>query len=82
MILLKISNASELIASKLNPLLERITPDSLDESAVDEIVASKMIENFQEEGLKGEISIVRSLSFDKENISIEKGFKVKKYYSF
>ena len=55
MIVLKISNASEVMASKLGKFLESLTPDSLDQSTIEDIVVKKLVENLQAEGLKGEV---------------------------
>jgi hypothetical protein len=57
MIVLKISNASEVMASKLGKFLESLTPDSLDQSTIEDIVIKKLAENLHAEGLKGEVSI-------------------------
>ena len=56
MIVLKISNASEVMASKLGKFLESLTPDSLDQSTIEDIVVKKLVENLQAEGLKGEVA--------------------------
>ena len=61
MIVLKISNASELVASKVGKFLERLTPDSVDHNAVEDQVIKKMVENLAAEGLKGEIASILSL---------------------
>ena len=58
MIVLKISNASEVVASKVGRFLERLTPDSVDQSAVEDQVIKKMVENLAAEGLKGEIAAI------------------------
>jgi hypothetical protein len=41
MIVLKISNASEVIASKMGKFLERLTPDGFDESTIEDILLKK-----------------------------------------
>ena len=55
MIVLKISNASEVVASKVGKFLELLTPDSIDHTTVEDQVIKKMIENLAAEGIKGEI---------------------------
>ena len=45
MIVLKITNASEVVASKVGKFLELLTPDSIDHSTVEDQVIKKMIEN-------------------------------------
>jgi hypothetical protein len=64
MILLKISNASEIVAAKLGKFLESLTPDALDERKVEEVVMRTLCEKLSEEGLKGEVAVVQGLELD------------------
>ena len=82
MIVLKITNASELVASKVGRFLERLTPDDLDSSTVEDQVIKKMIESLAAEGLKGEIAAVNGLDIDGEQIVLNEGLKVRKQATF
>ncbi len=82
MIVLKISNASELIASKLGKFLESLTPDVFDEATVEDMVIKKMVENFAIEGLKGEIAAVKGLDLDGKNLSIQETMHVRRVQTF
>ena len=82
MIVLKITNASELVASKLGRFLERLTPDDLDSSTVEDQVIKKMIESLAAEGLKGEITAVNGLDIDGEQIVLNEGLKVRQQATF
>ena len=82
MIVLKISNASEVVASKVGRLLERLTPDSVDQSAVEDQVIKKLIENLAAEGLKGEIAAINGLDLDGSDLALHKELKVRKHTSF
>ncbi|MAI95600.1 MAG: hypothetical protein CMN95_02605 [Synechococcus sp. MED650] len=82
MIVLKISNASEVVAAKVGKFLERLTPDSMDQSAVEDQVIKKLIENLSAEGLKGEIAAINGLDLDGEDLSVHKGLTVRKHSSF
>ena len=82
MIVLKISNASEVVASKVGKFLELLTPDSIDHSTVEDQVIKKMIENLAAEGIKGEIAAINGLELDGENLSIQKGLNVRKHAAF
>ena len=77
MIILNITNASDLIASKVGKLAERITPDFIDKTMVEEKVAKKLVENLLAEGLKGEISLVNGLEVVNEKLVINEKFTVK-----
>ncbi len=82
MILLKISNSSEMVAAKLGQFIERLTPDAIDHSAVEDQVIIKMIENLSAEGLKGEISAVNGVEVDNDQLLLGEGLKVRSYKKF
>ena len=82
MIVLKISNASEVVASKVGKFLELLTPDSIDHTTVEDQVIKKMIENLAGEGIKGEIAAINGLELDGENLSFHKGLNVRKHAAF
>ncbi len=82
MIVLKISNASELVAAKLGQFIERLTPDQVDTSAVEEQIVNKMIENFLAEGVKGEITLLNGLEIESDKLTLTEGLKVRKHIEF
>ena len=82
MIVLKITNAPELVASKVGRFLERLTPDDLDSSTVEDQVIKKMIESLAAEGLKGEIAAVNGLDIDGEQLVLNEGLKVRQQATF
>ena len=82
MIVLKISNASEVVASKVGKFLELLTPDSIDHTTVEDQVIKKMIENLAAEGIKGEIAAINGLELEGENLSVDKGLNVRKHAAF
>ncbi len=77
MIVLKISNASELVAAKLGDFVERLTPEFVDESTVEDLVIKRMIENLAKEGIKGEVSSIKGLDIVKNHLEVHDGFKVR-----
>ena len=82
MIVLKISNASEVVASKVGKFLELLTPDSIDHTTVEDQVIKKMIENLAAEGIKGEIAAINGLELEGENLNVHKGLNVRKHTAF
>jgi hypothetical protein len=82
MILLKISNASELVASKIGKFLESLTPDSLDQAKVEDEVISKLIENLRAEGIRGEVAAVRGLDLDSRQLVFDDTTKVRRHDQF
>ncbi|MEB3172974.1 MAG: hypothetical protein VKL97_03840 [Cyanobacteriota bacterium] len=82
MIVLKITNAPELVASKLGKFLERLTPDAFDQTAVEAMIVKKMVENLSAEGLKGEIASVKGMELDGKQLSINESLHVRHVQSF
>jgi hypothetical protein len=82
MILLKISNASELVASKIGKFLESLTPDGLDQTTVEDAVISKLIENLRAEGIKGEVAAVRGLDLEAKQLVLDESTKVRRHDHF
>ncbi|KGG11985.1 MULTISPECIES: hypothetical protein [Prochlorococcus] len=76
MILIKITNSSELIATKVGQLIERFTPDGIDETLVEEAIIKQMIKTLSEEGVKGEISLVNGLEVENEKLVLKNSFAV------
>ncbi|WP_415411059.1 hypothetical protein ACLM45_05590 [Synechococcus sp. A10-1-5-9] len=82
MIVLKISNSSEVVASKVGKFLEFLTPDSIDQSTVEDQVIKKMVENLAAEGLKGEIAAVKGFDLEGTDLFIHGELKVRKHTTF
>ena len=77
MILLKITNASDVVASKAGKLFEKMTPEMIDQKLVESQVIQQMIEQLQLEGLKGEISSVKGLDLHEDSLVTKSNFKVR-----
>ena len=82
MILLKITNASDVVASKAGKLFEKMTPDMIDQKLVETQVIQQMIEQLQLEGLKGEISSVKGLDVNEDTLLTTSSFKVRSTKTF
>jgi hypothetical protein len=82
MIVLKISNAPELVASKLGKFLESLTPDAFDQATVEAILIKKMVENLKAEGLKGEIASVQGIDLEGKQLSIHETMHVRNVQTF
>ena len=77
MIVLKITNSSELLAAKVGKFLESLTPDGFDQVTVEDIVIRKLIENLAAEGLHGEVAAVSGLDLDGQELVIQKQLHVR-----
>ena len=82
MILLKITNASDVVASKAGKLLEKMTPEMIDQKLVESQVIQQMIDQLQLEGLKGEISSVKGLDLNDDSLIANSSFKIRSTKTF
>ena len=82
MILVKITNSTEVVASKTNKFFAKVTPEKIDENLVEAEVIKQMSSDLAAFGLKGEISIVKGIDIEEENLITKKGFVVKKSQNF
>ena len=82
MILVKITNATEVVASKTHKLFAKITSEKIDENLVEAEVIKQMGADLASFGLKGEISIVKGIDIKEASLITQKGFVVKKSQDF
>ena len=82
MILLKITNASDIVASKAGKIFEKMTPDQVDQILVESQVIQQMIEQLQLEGLKGQISSVKGLDISEDTLITKSTFKIRSTKTF
>ena len=82
MLVLKISNASEVVASKLGKFLEALTPDSFDQNTIEDVLIKELIKNLKAEGLKGEVAAVRGLDLEGSQMVVREGLQVRRHQTF
>ncbi len=82
MILLKITNSSEVVASKVGKFLESLTPDGMDQTTVEDIVVGKLIENLRAEGIKGEVAAVKGMELEEAEIVMHDAMRVRRHECF
>ena len=82
MILLEITNASDVVASKAGKIFEKMTPDQIDQKLVESQVIQQMIEQLQLEGLTGQISSVKGLDLSEDVLMTKSTFKIRSTKTF
>lgn len=82
MIVLKITNASEVVASKVGRFLESLTPNSMDEAAVEDEVIRQLTDNLKAEGLAGEVASVKGLDLHETELIMKGVTKVRRHRTF
>ena len=82
MILVKITNSTEVVASKTHKLFAKVTPENIDVNLVESEVLKQMGSDLASFGLKGQISIVQGIDVTRDSLVTKKGFLVKKTQQF
>ena len=82
MILLKITNSSDVVASKAGKLFEKMTPELIDQKLVESQVIQQMIDQLQLEGLEGQIFSVKGLDIKDDALTTRNSFKIRTSRSF
>ncbi len=77
MILVKITNPTEVVASKTSKLFAKITSEKVDLNLVESEVIKQMSTDLAAEGLKGEISIIKGIDIQDKSLVTQKGFGIK-----
>jgi len=78
-IVLKISNASDLVATKVGRFLEMLTPDGLDEAKVEEEVIKKLVENLRAEGIRGSVASVKGLDLSSDGLKLKTDLHMRRF---
>ncbi|WP_269611246.1 hypothetical protein [Prochlorococcus marinus] len=82
MILLEITNSSDVVASKAGKLFEKMTPEMIDQQLVETQVIQQMIDQLQSEGLKGQISSAKGLDISDDALITKSSFKIRSTKTF
>ena len=82
MILVKITNSTEVVASKTHKLFGKTPFETIDKSIVEAQVIKQMSDDLAAWGLEGSISIVKGLDVQDYTVVTRKGFLVKQTKSF
>jgi len=82
MIVIKISNASDVVAAKMGRFLESFTPDQFDRDKVEDVLITKLIEQLAQEGISGEVAAVRGMTMEAKQLLIEERLNVRHHEFF
>jgi hypothetical protein len=82
MLVLKITNASEVVSAKLGKFLASLTPETLDRDTVEDVLIKKLIENLAAEGLRGEVAAVRGFDLVNNDLVIHDHLHVRRHQTF
>jgi hypothetical protein len=78
MIVLKITNASDVVAANIGKFLERLTPDGYDQNKVEDIVIDRLVANLKAEGIRGEVAAFKGLDLNDDDLIIHDHLKLRR----
>jgi hypothetical protein len=78
MIVLKITNASDVVAANIGKFLESLTPDGFDQTKVEDIVIDRLVENLKAEGIRGEVAAFKGLDLNDDDLVIQDHLKLRR----
>ena len=82
MLLVRIKNSTEVVASKTHKLFAKMTPEQTDLNIVEAAVIKQMGEDLAAAGLEGDITIVKGVDVARDALIAKKGFTVKDTRTF
>ncbi|KEF42855.1 MAG: (4Fe-4S)-binding protein [Cyanobium sp. CACIAM 14] len=78
MIVLKITNASDVVASNIGRFLERLTSSEYDQNKVEDIVIDRLAANLKAEGIRGEVAAVNGLDLHDDDLVLHDRLKIRR----
>lgn len=81
MIILKVTNASDVVATKIGRFLADLTPSGFDQSKVEEELMKQLVAQLRAQGLQGEVASVQGLDLHNKSITVDDKLKVRRQLS-
>ncbi|MCU0529029.1 MAG: hypothetical protein MUD04_05970 [Cyanobium sp. Prado107] len=79
MIILKVTNASDVVASRIGRFLADLTPSGFDQGKVEEELMKQLAEQMRAQGLQGEVASVQGLDLHNNVITVDDKVKVRRH---
>ncbi len=79
MIVIKVTNASDVVATRIGRFLADLTPSGFDQGKVEEELMKQLAEQMRAQGLQGEVASVQGLDLHNKMISVGNKVEVRRY---
>ena len=79
MIVIKVTNASDVVASRIGRFLADLTPSGFDQGKVEEELMKQLAEQMSAQGLQGELASVQGLDLHNKMITVDNKVQVRRY---
>jgi hypothetical protein len=77
MIVIKVTNASDVVASKIGRFLADLTPSGFDQGKVEEELIKQLVEQLSAQGLQGEVASVQGMDLHNQTITVDNKVQVR-----
>jgi hypothetical protein len=71
MIVIKVTNASDVVASKIGRFLADLTPSGFDQQKVEEELIKQLVEQLGARGFQGEVASVQGMDLHNQTITVD-----------
>jgi hypothetical protein len=79
MIVIKVTNASDVVATRIGRFLADLTPSGFDQGKVEEELMKQLAEQMSAQGLQGEVASVQGLDLHNRMIKVDSKVQVRRY---
>ncbi len=82
MIVIKVTNASDVVASRIGRFLADLTPSGFDQGKVEEELIKQLVEQLAAQGLQGEVASVQGLDLHNQLVTVDSKVQVRRHRVF
>ncbi|MFO8237363.1 MAG: hypothetical protein R6U00_03725 [Prochlorococcaceae cyanobacterium] len=79
MIVIKVTNASDVVASRIGRFLADLTPSGFDQNKVEEELIKQLVEQLRARGFQGEVASVQGMDLHNQTITVDNTVQVRRH---
>lgn len=79
MIVIKVSNCSDVVASRIGRFLADLTPSGFDQNKVEDELMKQLVDQMAAQGLQGEVAVVRGIDLHKKTLTIDEQVRIRRH---
>jgi hypothetical protein len=79
MIVIKVTNSSSVVATRIGRFLADLTPSGFDHNKVEDELMKQLVEQLAAQGIQGEVAAVKGVDLHNKEIKIEDRIQVRRH---
>ncbi len=79
MIVIKVTNPSALVATRIGRFLADLTPSGFDQNKVEDELMKQLVEQMAAQGIQGEVAAVKGMDMHNKDIRIDDRVRVRRH---